>query len=107
MGIHIRYNESALYRPPVRGRDLVLHTALDTHVAVLKIFPGISEPLVRAVLSTEGLRAVVLETYGSGNSLSDPWFLGALAAFTQAGGIIVNVTQCQAGTVDMGAYHPG
>ena len=89
VGIHIRYNESALYRPPVRGRDLVLHTALDTHVAVLKIFPGISEPLVRAVLSTEGLRAVVLETYGSGNSLSDPWFLGALAAFTQAGGIIV------------------
>ncbi len=73
VGIHIRYNESALYRPPVRGRDLVLHTALDTHVAVLKIFPGISEPLVRAVLSTEGLRAVVLETYGSGNSLSVPW----------------------------------
>ena len=107
VGIHIKFNESALYRPAQRGRELVLHTDLDTHVAVLKIFPGIGEPLVRAVLSTEGLRAVVLETYGSGNSPSDPWFLDALRGFTQAGGIIVNVTQCQAGTVDMGAYANG
>lgn len=106
-GIHIRCNTAALYHPPVRGRELQLHTELDTHVAVLKIFPGISEPLVRAVFSTEGLRAVVLETYGSGNSLSEPWFLAALRDFTAAGGVIVNVSQCQAGTVDMGAYANG
>jgi L-asparaginase len=76
-------------------------------VAVLKIFPGITEPLVQAVLSTPGLRAVVLETYGSGNSLSEAWFLNALHAFTRAGGVIVNITQCQAGAVDMCAYANG
>ena len=107
IGIHIKYNAGAIYRPPVWGRPLLLHTDLDTRVAVLKIFPGISESFVRAVLSTDGLRAVVLETYGSGNSLSDPWFLDALRSFTAGGGIIVNVTQCQAGAVDMGAYANG
>ncbi|MBQ6072555.1 MAG: type I asparaginase [Bacteroidales bacterium] len=107
VGIHIKFNTAALYRPPEWGRPLILHTELDTRVAVLKIFPGITEPFVRSVLSTEGLRAVVLETYGSGNSLSDPWFLGALGEFTGSGGVIVNVTQCQAGMVDMGAYANG
>ena len=107
VGIHVKYNEGAIYHPRTWGRPLRLHTDLDTRVTVLKIFPGITEPLVRSVLSTPGLRAVVLETYGSGNSLSDAWFLDALRSFTSSGGVMVNVTQCQAGAVDMGAYANG
>ena len=107
VGIHIRYDTSALYRPDQWGKPLRIHTKLDTNVAVLKIFPGITERFVRSVVSAEGLRAVVLETYGSGNALSEPWFLRALTDFTAAGGIVVNVTQCQAGSVDMGAYANG
>ena len=107
VGIHVKYDTKALYRPRRWGKPLKLHTKLDTRVAVLKIFPGITEAFVRAVLSADGLRAVVLETYGSGNSLSDPWFLDAVSSFTAKGGIVVNVTQCQAGAVDMGAYANG
>ena len=107
VGTHIKYDTTALYRPATWGKPLLLHTRLDTHVAVLKLFPGINEAFVRAVLSTEGLRAVVLETFGSGNAPSQQWFLQALSAFTASGGIIVNVTQCQTGTVDMGTYANG
>ena len=107
VGIHVRYNDRALGRPTRWGAPLLLHTRLDNRVAVLKIFPGISEAYVRGVLATEGLRAVVLETFGSGNAPSYPWFLEALSAFTAAGGIVVNVTQCQTGMVDMGTYANG
>ncbi|MBR6423352.1 MAG: type I asparaginase [Bacteroidales bacterium] len=107
VGIHVRYNRQALYRPDQWGKPLRLHTKLDTNVAVLKIFPGITPSFVQSVLSAEGLRAVVLETYGSGNALSDAWFLDALRDFTARDGIVVNVTQCQAGAVDMGAYANG
>ena len=107
VGIHVKYDNMALYRPAEWGKPLKIHTDLDTSVAVLKIFPGISELFVKTFLSAGGLRAVVLETYGSGNALSDPWFLDALAAFTAGGGIVVNVTQCQTGSVDMGAYANG
>ena len=107
VGTHIKYNSQALYRPTEWGRPLLLHTRLDTRVAVLKLFPGITETFVRSVLSTEGLRAVVLETFGSGNAPSAPWFLEALSSFTASGGIIVNITQCQTGTVDMGTYANG
>ena len=107
VGIHVRYNNQALYRPARWGAPLLQHTRLDTRVAVLKIFPGISEAYVRAVLATEGLRAVVLETFGSGNAPSYAWFLEAVSAFTASGGIVVNVTQCQTGMVDMGTYANG
>ncbi|MBQ1754837.1 MAG: asparaginase [Bacteroidales bacterium] len=107
VGTHIRYNNQALYHPSRWGLPLLMHTQLDNRVAVLKIFPGISEAYVRAVLATEGLRAVVLETFGSGNAPSYPWFLQALSDFTAAGGIVVNITQCQTGMVDMGAYANG
>ena len=107
VGIHIKYNRAALFRPAQWGKPLRIHTNLDTNVAVLKIFPGISESFVRTVLSAPDLRAVVLETYGSGNALSAPWFLAAISEFTAAGGIVVNVTQCLAGSVDMGAYANG
>ncbi|MCR5709720.1 MAG: asparaginase [Bacteroidales bacterium] len=107
VGTHIRYNRAALYRPKEWGRPLLLHTRLDTRVAILKMFPGITEPYVRSVLSTDNLRAVVLETYGSGNAPSFPWFLKALSDFTSSGGIVVNVTQCQTGNVDMGTYANG
>ena len=107
VGTHIKYDFQSLYQPKEWGRPLLLHTRLDTSVAVLKLFPGISETFVRSVLSTEGLRAVVLETFGSGNAPSSPWFLDALTSFTSAGGIIINITQCQTGTVDMGTYANG
>lgn len=107
VGTHIKYDFQSLYRPKEWGRPLLLHTRLDTSVAVLKLFPGISETFVRSVLSTAGLRAVVLETFGSGNAPSSPWFLDALSSFTSAGGIIINITQCQTGTVDMGTYANG
>jgi len=107
VGIHIRFNESAIHYPERWGAPLILHTSFDTNVAILKIFPGISKAYVDAVLSIPGLRAVVLETFGSGNSPSDEWFLESLKTFTEGGGVIVNVTQCHAGGVDMGAYANG
>lgn len=107
VGIHIRYNRQQIRYPRQWGVPLSVNTDLDTRVAILKIFPGMSCEYVRAILGMGNLKAVVLETYGSGNSMSSPEFLDALAAFSQSGGIIINVTQCQAGSVDMGAYANG
>jgi L-asparaginase len=73
-------------------------------VAILKLFPGISEQTVRAILGIEGLRAVVLETYGSGNAPSDKWLFEALHEAVMRNIIIVNKTQCVMGSVEMGRY---
>lgn len=107
VGIHIKFNRQLINYPDKWGRALKINTDLDTRVVILKIFPGISREYVEAILGMGNLKAVVLETFGSGNSMSDPWLLDALGSFSESNGIIANVTQCQAGSVDMKAYANG
>ena len=107
-GIHIRYNEKHIYRTPKDEKtELEVTTHVDPHVCVLKMFPGITPEVVQAVLSIPTLRGVVLETYGSGNAPTDDWFIEALADAVKRGIVIVNVTQCESGKVEMGRYDTG
>ena len=105
-GIHIKYNNVQIH---VNGeeRELKPHYLLDTNVVVLKLFPGIQENVVATILKIEGLKAVVLETYGSGNAPRKEWFIRLLCQASARGIIIVNVTQCSAGTVEMERYETG
>lgn len=107
VGIHIKYDYNAIHRFLPEEGPLNVHTDMDTNVAILKIFPGMTENYVNSVLSTRGLRAVVLETFGSGNAPSLPWFLEKIRKCAGDGIVIVNVTQCQAGAVDMSTYANG
>lgn len=102
-GVHIQYRPNFIRYPESR-MPLFTHLKTCTDVAVLKLFPGINEAVVRAVLNTDGLRGVVLETYGSGNAPSARWLYQALKEATERGVIIVNKTQCSTGSVDMGQY---
>ena len=105
-GIHIKYNNVQIHAHP-SAATLKPHYLLDTNIAILKLFPGIQENIVASLLATEGLKAVVLETYGSGNAPRKEWFLRLLQAASQRGIVIVNVTQCHAGMVEMERYETG
>ena len=83
------------------------HYVFDTNVVILTIFPGIQENIVKTVLNTPGLRAVVLKTYGSGNAPQKPWFIQLLKEATQHGIVIVNISQCSTGMVEMARYETG
>ena len=106
-GIHIRYNREHILRPSGRGAALAIHTALDTRVSILKIHPGMTPQLARTVLCSPETRAAILETYGSGNAPGKAWFLDIVREACAAGKILVNVTQCLEGTVNMDLYANG
>ena len=106
VGIHIRYNLNAIHYDNTET-PLTVYKEMNTNVAVLKLFPGIQEMVVRSVLSIEGLKGVVLETYGSGNAPRKGWLLDCLSEATNRGVVIVNVTQCKSGMVDMDRYETG
>jgi L-asparaginase len=102
-GVHIRYNRLVIHY----DKDLVpliLHRLLDTNLAILKLFPGITENYVKAVFNTPGLRAVILESFGAGNAPSYDWLIRELKAAAEKDIVIVNVTQCNSGSVEMGRY---
>ncbi|RXQ89817.1 asparaginase [Ancylomarina salipaludis] len=102
VGIHIHYNESSIQK--ATGKPFVINTDLDTNIAILKIFPGINKRTVDAILNIEGLKAVVIETYGAGNAPTDAWFVNSIKQAIDNGIIVYNVTQCPSGSVDMGLY---
>ena len=107
VGIHIKYNTSLIRYPQSWDEELRLQQNLDTNVAVLKIFPGITPGVVDAILNMEGLRGVVLETFGSGNAPTSEWFVSRIKDVVHKGLVVLNVTQCHAGSVDMDAYATG
>lgn len=101
-GVHINYNKAAFLLPT--QKSFRVHYGLDTNVVVLSLFPGISETTVHAILSMNGLKAVILETFGSGNAPTDTWFFSMLKKAIEKGIIIYNITQCNAGKVEQGRY---
>ena len=102
-GVHITYQPHLVhYSDP--EKPLILHTAFDCNVAVLKLFPGIQQPVVRALLRARGLKGGVLETFGAGNAPTDKWLYKELKTAVDNGIIIVNKTQCNTGSVEMGLY---
>jgi L-asparaginase len=102
-GIIIDYNYAAI-KPYGEGTKLRYLNQLDNRVIVLKLFPGITSNVLDSCFSIKGLRGVVLETYGSGNSPSEDWFLNCLENAVQKGIIILNVSQCNGGRVIQGRY---
>ncbi len=104
-GINIRYNERLIR--PWNGSRTIFHTRLDTRVSILKMHPGITAKIVRDILLESDSRAVIIETYGAGNATSANWFIDLLHKAGQNGKILVNVTQCLSGNVDMSIYATG
>lgn len=103
VGLHLKYFNQLISRPG-KEHKLIVHKSFDTNVAILKLFPGINRKLVRAIIKTEGLRGMIMETFGSGNAPTYQWFLDDMKQFIDSGGIILNVTQCHGGSVEMGLY---
>lgn len=105
-GVNINYNFDNIHYPAHVG-DLELYTQFDTSVAVLPLFPGITPSAVDAVLNTSGVKAVILQTFGSGNGPSTDWFLRRIKMAVERKILVLNVTQCKAGGVDMDKYDNG
>lgn len=106
-GITIKYNTPFIRKVDTFLPSLKVNTGLETGVIAIRIFPGLQPDVFRAMLKIEGLRGVVLETYGSGNAPTDDWFVEAIKDAIARGIEIINVTQCPAGSVDMSIYDTG
>ncbi len=102
IGINIHYKTS-YFLDNNKGK-VTFNTNLDNNVAVLRIFPGISKAYLESIINIKGLKALVIETYGAGNAPTYAWFIDELKRAIKKGIVLVNVTQCKAGSVIQGHY---
>lgn len=105
-GVHLNLRPE-LFLAKNAGEKLIVHKILDNNVAIVKMFPGISETVLSAIFNIPGLKGIVLETYGSGNAPTEDWFMALLSKAIHNGLHIINVTQCSGGSVNMGKYETG
>ena len=103
-GVHLNFNENVLLKFIPFDQQLIIRKKLVTDVVILKLFPGITEMVVAAILNIKNLKGVVLETYGAGNAPNKPWFLDLIKKAIQDKIKIVNITQCSGGSVILGHY---
>jgi L-asparaginase len=102
-GTRIVFNPMVI-KPYQPFSDLKVYKKMDTRVVILRLFPGIDEITVRAILAIDDLQGIVLETYGSGNAPTRSWFIDALKEGIDKGLRVLNVSQCNGGTVIQGRY---
>ncbi|MEG2614478.1 MAG: type I asparaginase [Alistipes sp.] len=107
VGVNITYNVPAILKCEDTTPELRIATHLSDGILVIKIFPGLDERTLRAMLAVEGLKGVVLETFGAGNAPTTDWFIRALEEAIARGIILLNVTQCAGGRVAMELYETG
>lgn len=101
-GVHLKVNNDSLL-PGSKG-DFTVHRKMDDNVVIVKMFPGINEQVLSAIVNSNGLKGLLLETYGSGNAPSEDWFIKIIQNAIKKGVQVVNVTQCSGGSVNMGHY---
>ena len=120
IGEHIIINTNILLPRP-KGKRFFIKTDLIPRVFNINLFPGFSANPMRKLFLDQETEGIVLRTYGTGNVPGDAAFLAmikqsvqgdtliSLAGDTQSqaipnGRLIVNISQCTQGTVEMGLY---
>lgn len=105
-GININYHFANIRRPD-EARPFTPHLTTDSSVIAITLFPGIREDVIAHVFAFPEIRGIVLRTFGSGNASTREWLINAIRCATRAGKVVVNITQCQTGMVEMGLYATG
>lgn len=101
-GIHIEWQKDRLFRSSLT--QLTVFTELQNKVALIRLYPGMNFEVYESIFKDTRVKAIVLETYGSGNAPSDMHFQRMVTAFIAKGGVVLNITQCGSGAVQQGIY---
>jgi L-asparaginase len=101
-GVSLKFHKNAIYQP--NDKPLKLNKFMDDNIVTIKLFPGITEQQLFSMLNIPNLRAVVLESFGSGNASTQIWFIDLLLDAIKRGIIVLNISQCEGGTVSQGKY---
>ncbi|GLB50964.1 L-asparaginase 1 [Neptunitalea chrysea] len=102
-GLHLKISREKLLNKNNKN-DLKVHKKMDNAIAIVKLFPGITEGVLSSMMLNPNLKGVILETFGAGNTTTEAWFLNILKEAVNQGVMVVNVSQCMGGSVSMGQY---
>ncbi|MDO5656379.1 MAG: asparaginase [Flavobacteriaceae bacterium] len=101
-GVHMYVNHQNLWHN--EQQELKLQTHFSENVALLKIFPGMSDVFLEQILQTPNTKALIIEAFGSGNIFNREKFNNLLKQKAKEGLILIVSSQCLGGSVELGMY---
>ena len=103
VGHDIKVDSKLIRKPEKIDRGLSLdfscESFFDSNVLCLDIFPGINYKFFENIFAIEGLKGVVLRTYGAGNAPTGDVFLKTIENAVKRGIVVVSISQCVPGAV--------
>lgn len=105
-GVNFTFHHHHILRPRF-DLPMTPHLTMNPSVVVFSLYPGVQENLLRHMLCSRDIRGIVIRSYGSGNAPKYPWLLRVLKEASARGVIVVNISQCLRGTVEMDRYDTG
>jgi len=105
IGEHININTNYVLPSPPDTRKFFIKTDLISDVFNINIFPGFTNQQMAKILLDAEVKGIVMRTYGTGNVPNNPEFLDTISdAIKEKNKLVVSVTQCVEGMVEMGLY---
>ncbi len=104
-GINIRVSNDIELNKQPEG-EFSVHHMTPQPVGVITMYPGISPEVIRNTLR-QPVNAMILLTFGVGNAPQNPTLLSHIREAYERGVIVMNLTQCLSGKVNMGGYATG
>ena len=105
-GVNLVYHSERMLRPR-ENESFQPFCELDDRVIIASLFPGIRKDVLHHLVTTPSLRGIVLRTFGCGNAPQSPWLMATLNEGVSRGMVIVNISQCVEGAVEMSRYDAG
>ncbi|MDQ1354345.1 MAG: L-asparaginase, type [Acidobacteriota bacterium] len=103
-GESISVDERLILKLP-QGKTFTTQTRMEKNVVAINFFPGIQDgDILKNILSDEKLKGVVLMAYGAGNIPTKTEVMQYIKEVTDRGVVVLDVTQCGGGKVELGMY---
>lgn len=102
-GVNLKFNKKVLLKAVCKEK-LIYRRIHNYNIILLKLFPGITKEVVEHLFTMPNIDGIIIEAFGSGNAPTDDWFLNLLKNTLKKNIPIIDITQCIAGSVDLGKY---
>ena len=102
-GVNIRFDHTAIQQPWTEG-DFKVQLGFDPRVAIVRLFPGFDPTLLTTIAASGKVKGLIIETFGAGNVPNNDAMHKAISETINQGIIVLNITQCKGGRVEMGRY---
>lgn len=102
-GVHLRFRHPTP-KDAFQRSYFQVQSNLETHIGTAMFYPGMTADALSPILLNPNTRGVILQSYGTGNLPTDPELLSLIHQSVKEGRIVLNITQCKGGGVEMGRY---